>query len=119
MLEIRHIFEWCAIAIEIVGVAVIIVAVALSLIGLLPMLSRSAPALDGYMAVRQKLGRGIILGLEFLVAADIIHTVAVELTLETVVSLALIVVIRTLLSFTLEAELEGRWPWQKNTKPRA
>ena len=62
---------------------------------------------------RQRLGRGILLGLEFLVAADIIHTVAVELTLKTVGVLAIIVLIRTFLSFTLEVELTGRWPWQK------
>lgn len=62
--------------------------------------------------VRQRLGRGILLGLEFLVAADIIHTVAVELTFRTVGVLAIIVLIRTFLSFTLEVELTGRWPWQ-------
>lgn len=63
--------------------------------------------------VRERLGRGILLGLEFLVAADIIYTVAVELTLETVGTLAIIVLIRTFLSFALEVELTGRWPWQK------
>ncbi len=66
-----------------------------------------------YGEVRQVLGRGILLGLEFLVAADIIHTVAVELSFETVGVLAIIVLIRTFLSFTLELELTGRWPWQK------
>jgi uncharacterized membrane protein len=63
--------------------------------------------------MRQRLGRGILLGLEFLVAADIIHTVAVELSFETVGVLALIVLIRTFLSFTLDVELTGRWPWQE------
>ena len=66
-----------------------------------------------YGEVRRVLGRGILLGLEFLVAADIIHTVAVELSFETVGVLAIIVLIRTFLSFTLELELTGRWPWQK------
>ncbi len=65
-----------------------------------------------FQDVRQRLGRGILLGLEFLVAADIIHTVAVELTFRTVGVLAIIVLIRTFLSFTLEVELTGRWPWQ-------
>jgi uncharacterized membrane protein len=51
-------------------------------------------------------------GLEFLVAADIIHTVAVDLSFQTVGVLSLIVLIRTFLSFTLEVELTGRWPWQ-------
>lgn len=66
-----------------------------------------------FRQVRQRLGRGILLGLEFLVAADIVHTVAVELTFKTVGVLAIIVLIRTFLSFTLEVELSGRWPWQK------
>jgi uncharacterized membrane protein len=56
------------------------------------------------------LGRAILLGLEFLVAADIIRTVAEVPTLRSVTALAVIVLIRTFLSFTLEVELEGRWP---------
>lgn len=66
-----------------------------------------------FRQIRQRLGRGILLGLEFLVAADIVHTVAVELTFKTVGVLAIVVLIRTFLSFTLEVELSGRWPWQQ------
>lgn len=66
-----------------------------------------------YRAFRQQLGRAILLGLELLVAADIIRTVSEIPTLEEVFVLAVIVLIRTFLSFTLEVELEGRWPWQK------
>lgn len=62
---------------------------------------------------RHRLARGILLGLEFLVAADIINTVAIKLTFESVGVLAIVVLIRTLLSFTLELELTGRWPWQE------
>lgn len=65
-----------------------------------------------YRCFRRRFGRAILLGLEFLVAADIIRTVAIEPTLSRVASLGLIVVIRTFLSFSLEVELEGRWPWQ-------
>jgi uncharacterized membrane protein len=72
---------------------------------------RSAP--DGYLRFRQDLGRGILLGLEFLVAADIIRTVAVTPTLQGVLVLGLIVLIRTFLSMSLQVELEGRWPWQR------
>jgi uncharacterized membrane protein len=61
---------------------------------------------------RQDLGRGILLGLEFLVAGDIIRTVAVSPTPEGVLVLGAIVLIRTFLSVALEVELEGRWPWQ-------
>jgi uncharacterized membrane protein len=66
-----------------------------------------------YRAFRRQLGQAILLGLEFLVAADIIRTVSEVPTLEKVIVLALIVVIRTFLSFALEVELEGRWPWRK------
>jgi uncharacterized membrane protein len=61
---------------------------------------------------RQKVGRSILLGLELLVAADIIRTVSEEPTLEGVLVLGMIVLIRTFLSFTLAVELEGHWPWQ-------
>jgi uncharacterized membrane protein len=61
---------------------------------------------------RQRLGRAIVLGLEFLVAADILRTVRAVPTLQEVAVLGAIVVIRTILSFSLEVELEGRWPWQ-------
>lgn len=70
-----------------------------------------------YHTYRKRLGRSILLGLELLVAADIIRTVAVTPTFESVGVLALIVLIRTFLSFSLELEITGRWPWQKETSP--
>ncbi len=63
--------------------------------------------------LRYRLGGGILLGLEFLIAADIIRTVTVDLTFKSVGILAMVVLIRTFLSFALEVELTGRWPWQK------
>ena len=71
---------------------------------------------DCYHELRADLGRAILLGLEFLVIADIIGTVAVEPTLQNLVVLAVIVTIRTLLSFALELEVSGRWPWQKKER---
>jgi uncharacterized membrane protein len=71
------------------------------------------PVADVYRRFRQDLGRGILLGLEFLVAADIIRTVAVTPTLQSVAVLGLIVVIRTFLSMALQVEVEGRVPWQR------
>ena len=68
---------------------------------------------DTYRRYRQQLGRSILLGLEMLVAADIIRTVAVAPTVTSVSLLAGIVLIRTFLSFSLELEITGRWPWQK------
>ena len=68
--------------------------------------------------LRSSLGRAILLGLEFLVAADIINTVAVRPTLGSVAVLAGIVAIRTFLSFSLETEIEGRWPWHRGKRER-
>lgn len=73
--------------------------------------ARHRPAI--YRSFRQQLGRSILLGLELLVAADIIRTVAVTPTLGSIGVLAGIVLIRTFLSFSLELEITGRWPWQK------
>jgi len=71
---------------------------------------------DAISALRSNLGRAILLGLEFLVAADIINTVAVQPTLNSVAVLAGIVAIRTFLSFSLEMEIEGRAPWRRGTR---
>jgi uncharacterized membrane protein len=70
-----------------------------------------------YRDFRQQLGRSILLGLELLVAADIIRTVAVSPTLTSIGVLGGIVLIRTFLSFSLEVEITGRWPWQKPPPP--
>jgi uncharacterized membrane protein len=67
---------------------------------------------DSYKLYRQNLGRAILLGLEFLVAGDIIRTVVVAPTLDNVIVLGLIVLIRTFLSMALQMEVDGRWPWQ-------
>jgi uncharacterized membrane protein len=72
---------------------------------------------ETYSKFREQLGRSILLGLEFLVAADIIKTVAVTPTAQSVGVLAGIVLIRTFLSWSLELEITGRWPWQKRSKP--
>ena len=78
----------------------------------------SAAARDAIVpAFRRTLGRSILTGLELLVAADIIRTVAVEPTLQRVLVLGLIVVIRTFLSMSLQVEIEGRWPWQRAEPP--
>jgi uncharacterized membrane protein len=72
---------------------------------------------SAYRGYRQGLGRAILLGLEFLIAGDIIRTVVVAPTLENVLILALIVLIRTFLSMALQLEVEGRWPWQRGEEP--
>ncbi|WP_166261825.1 DUF1622 domain-containing protein [Marinobacter salicampi] len=116
---VKPLAEWCAAIIETLGIA-IIAAVAVYALALAAYRAAKAAESSAILPeVRQRLGRGILLGLEFLVAADIIHTVAVELTFETVGVLAIIVLIRTFLSFTLEVELTGKWPWQHDRKPES
>lgn len=68
---------------------------------------------DRYMTTRRGIARALLLGLEVLVAGDVIRTVAIEPTLAAVASLGLVVLIRTFLSFSIEVETEGRWPWQR------
>ena len=67
---------------------------------------------ERYAQYKQTLGRALLLGLEILVAADVVRTVALEATLQSVTVLGLLVVIRTFLSWSLVVEIEGRWPWQ-------
>ena len=98
-------------AIDAAGVAIIAIGVVAAGVGTGVRLLRTEP--NVYQRFRQQLGRSILLGLELLVAADIIRTVAVTPTLQSVGVLAGIVLIRTFLSFTLELEITGRWPWQK------
>lgn len=103
---------------DVAGVAVMVigalVSVPMALRGFQPRrLPAGAEPMSVYRSYRQLLGRSILLGLELLVAADIIRTVAVTPTFESVGVLAIIVLIRTFLSFSLELEITGRWPWDK------
>ncbi len=101
-------------AVELAGVAIIATGCAVTLAMFLVALAKRGDSTEAIVRFRSDLGRAILLGLEFLVAADIIHTVLVDLTLQSVAALAGIVAIRTLLSFSLETEIEGRWPWQRH-----
>lgn len=116
-MDFRHIIEATGEIVDIAGVAVMVigalVSIPLALMGHQPRrLPAGSPKMGAYRAYRQLLGRSILLGLELLVAADIIRTVAVTPTFESVGVLAMIVLIRTFLSFSLELEITGRWPWQ-------
>jgi len=105
--------EWISTGIEVAGVGIILVgAIAATLVFLYGgLVTIGWPA--AFHLYRANLGRGILLGLELLVAADIIGTVAVTPSIENLLILALIVLIRTFLSFSLEVEIEGRWPWRR------
>jgi uncharacterized membrane protein len=107
----RYVMEIIGTGVDAVGVLIVVVG-ALVATGRFLIPRQGGPG-DGYRRYRQDLGRAILLGLEFLVAGDIIRTVVVAPTLENVVVLGLIVLIRTFLSMALELELEGRWPWQR------
>ncbi len=98
-------------AIEAIGVLVVVVGSCISSVAFIRTF-RQLPEGIAYRTYRRQLGRSIILGLEFLIAGDIIRTVVVADTLENVAVLGLIILIRTFLSVTLHLEVEGRWPWQ-------
>ncbi|NDU72098.1 DUF1622 domain-containing protein [Actinomadura sp. DSM 109109] len=101
-------------AVDLAGVAIIVCgAAAATAVFLSRLLKRRQALPDLYRLYRQNLGRTILLGLEVLVAGDIIRTVAASPTLGSVAVLAAIVGVRTFLSLSLEIELEGRWPWRK------
>lgn len=98
-------------AIEAVGVLVIVVGSCIASVAFIRTF-RNLPEGLAYTTYRRQLGRSIILGLEFLIAGDIVRTVVVADTLENVAILGLIILIRSFLSATLHLEVEGRWPWQ-------
>jgi uncharacterized membrane protein len=99
--------------IELFGIAIIAFGAFATLAIFASAVARSANRDEAVATFRSSLGRAILLGLEFLVAADIINTVAVTPTLLSIAVLAGIVIIRTFLSFSLEVEIEGRWPWDR------
>ena len=103
---------WCAAIIETIGIATITLFALYALFNALAGIVKGQEQSFIFQELRQTLGRGILIGLEFLIASDIIYTVAVALTFETIGVLAVVVLIRTFLSFTLEVEMYGKWPWQ-------
>jgi uncharacterized membrane protein len=113
------IIHWTTLALELAGVGVIALgALGASLVAI-ARLARGIAGSSLYDWYRQTLARAILLGLEFLVAADIINTVAVDPSFNSVGVLGLIILVRTFLSFTLEREITGRWPWQTRPEPGA
>jgi len=109
------ILEWielAALAIEILAVVIIVVAIAGATVHYLYLALRRQHEHDIYRQYKTRLGKALMLGLEVLIAADIVGTVALEATLESIVFLGLLVLIRTFLSWSLAVEIDGRWPWQ-------
>ena len=101
---------------EIAGVAILVIGSVLAFVRAAVILRRSASA--AYQRLRQDVGRAILLGLEILIIADIVQTVTVEQTIQSAVTLGLIVLVRMFLSFALAIELEGTLPWRRASTER-
>jgi uncharacterized membrane protein len=106
-----------ALAIEILAVAIIVVAILYAIFRFLVQAVLRRRNQESFEQLRHSLGRSLLLGLEVLVAADVVRTVALEATFESVAVLGLLVLIRTFLSWALVVEIEGRWPWQAKSEP--
>jgi uncharacterized membrane protein len=107
--------EWMELVVqgfEVAGVAILAVGALAALIGAARALVRGE-RLAAYERARQDVGRAILLGLEVLIIADIVQTITIDPTLESALTLGLIVLVRTFLSFSLEIELEGAVPWRR------
>lgn len=106
---LREAIEAAALGVEVLAVAVIVIAV---VFGTGRFLLHLHQGIEGYKTYKHNLTKALLLGLEFLVAADIVRTVAIDATLENVAMLGALVVVRTVLSWSLVVEMDGRWPWQ-------
>lgn len=112
--EIKTYINYVAKLIEIAGVLTIVIGTFMALIKFMFAIQKVQPR--SYKQLRQELGKGILLGLEILVAGDIIATVVTEPTMERVLTLGVIILIRTFLSLSIEVEIEGKFPWQNKTQ---
>lgn len=111
--NVRSVIEWAALGIEILGVVVIVAGVLR--VAITRGTVRFVMRLDqpgAYDCHKHQIGRSLLLGLEFLVAGDVVRTVALEPTLGNVAALGVLVLVRTFLAWSLTVEIEGRWPWQ-------
>jgi Predicted membrane protein len=111
-LDLGKIVQIVGTAVESIGMAVIVVGSLVALISYMLRTLRDHEKLEPYNEVRRDVGRALLLGIEFLVAGDIIRTVGGKIGFQSLGLLAGVVAIRTFLSFTITAEIEGRWPWQ-------
>ena len=110
--SIKMYINYIASIVELLGVIVIFLGIVYAIV--LFFLSKNREVQKNYSILRQNLGKSILLGLEILIAADIISTVVTEPTLRSVSVLAMIVLVRTFMSLSLEVELQGKFPWQKH-----
>jgi uncharacterized membrane protein len=111
-----RVVSWIATTVEAVGVLIILIGIIVASSYFLRHVRKGEHFRELYDHYRRRLGQSILLGLEFLVAADIIGTVAATPTFQSLGVLGLIILIRTFLSFALEVEINGYWPWQRSEK---
>jgi uncharacterized membrane protein len=109
---LRELVEWAIIFIEGAGIFIIVFGAVMASVVFVRRYFLEKTNADAYYHYRSQLGRAILLGLEFFVAADIIRTVVIEPSFVNVGVLGLVVLIRTFLSFALEVEINGHWPWR-------
>ncbi len=115
-----HVLDWVeyvAISIEVLAIVLIVASIVTATWRYLATRRRQGNKTEGYHTYRAQLGSGLLLGLEVLVAADVIRTVALEQTLQSVLTLGLLVLIRIVLGWSIVVEIEQRWPWQPERKP--
>jgi uncharacterized membrane protein len=103
---------WAALGIELLAVLIIIVAIAASTVQYFYHVAKRQATLGHYRDYKNSLARSLLLGLEILVAADVVRTVALEATIQSVAVLGMLVLIRTFLSWALVVETDGHWPWK-------
>jgi uncharacterized membrane protein len=115
-MNVRAVVDIFSKALEVTGVGVIVFGALFSTGAAFWTLTSRRSRASFYTVYRALLSRAILLGLEFLVAADIISTAAVDLSYRGLGMLAVIVLVRTFLSFTIEVEVNGRWPWQQQVR---
>ena len=118
MNEIRSYFDIASLVIEALGILAIVAGGAIAIVHFARSL-RSVPFVEAYQDFRRALARAILIGLEFLIAGDIIGTVVVAPTLSNVGVLMGIVAVRTFISMTITLEIEGHWPWQRQVQGAA
>lgn len=112
---IRHLIEWTSVGIEVLAVAVIVAAIvslALTRGVVRYLIQRSTSGTPGADENKPSLSKPLLMALELLVAADVLRTVVLEPTLDNVKALALLILVRTFLSWSMRVEMDDRWPWQ-------
>ncbi|MBT3174807.1 MAG: DUF1622 domain-containing protein [Lentimicrobiaceae bacterium] len=114
MENIKVYIEYVSNVVEAVGVITIFIGIIYSLIRYLISLNKHDS--NTFINLRHNIGKSILLGLEILIAADIMGTVVTDPTLDSVFVLGIIVIIRTVLSLSLQVELDGKFPWQRSSK---